>query len=205
MLASRARHVARDLVTRAIAAPMAALASAPALDAVAATEVRKASFGCRREARAPFQPWRVDPAPPSRGLTVRELQAQLRFSERARKAWDSPEYGGDFSGEDEDAWQDALGAAIRAIALEDGTGTAPSSVRTPAAAETEASADAAEAFFLRAAAGPPPRGAVPAFFPAFANPENEGFAAASVKLKRVKKMNKHKHRKRRKRDRNKTK
>ena len=136
---------------------------------------------------------------------MRELQAQLRFSERARKAWDSPEYGGDFSGEDEDAWQDALGAAIRAIALEDGTGTAPSSVRTPAAAETEAGADAAEAFFLRAAAGPPPRGAVPAFFPAFANQENEGFAAASVKLKRVKKMNKHKHRKRRKRDRNKTK
>ena len=132
---------------------------------------------------------------------MRELQAQLRFSERARKAWDSPEYGGDFSGEDEDAWQDALGAAIRAIALEDGTGTAPSSVRSVGSP----CADAAEAFFLRAAVGPPPRGAVPAFFPAFANPENEGFAAASVKLKRVKKMNKHKHRKRRKRDRNKTK
>jgi hypothetical protein len=246
MLASRARHVARDLVTRAIAAPMAALASAPALDAVAATardRTRGADFGVgsteawaprvsprdgseragsvspsaralladtrttpsaprwpRR--RAPFQPWRVDPAPPSRGLTVRELQAQLRFSERARKAWDSPEYGGDFSGEDEDAWQDALGAAIRAIALEDGPGTGPSSVRAPAAAEEDADARAAEAFFLRAVAS---RGAAPAFFPAFGNPENEGFAAASVKLKRVKKMNKHKHRKRRKRDRNKTK
>ena len=249
MLASRARHVARDLVTRAIAAPMAALASAPALDSVAATardharggafgadELRAASWAPRVSARdgseragsvppsararfadtratpsaprwprrrAPFQPWRVDPAPP-RSLTVRELQACLRASASAR-ARDFPEYGGDFSGEDEDAWQDALGAAIRAIALEDGTGTAPSSVRTPAAAETEASADAAEAFFLRAAAAPPPRGAVPAFFPAFANQENEGFAAASVKLKRVKKMNKHKHRKRRKRDRNKTK
>lgn len=246
MLASRARHVARDLVTRAIAAPMAALASAPALDAVAATardRTRGADFGVgsteawaprvsprdgseragsvspsaralladtrttpsaprwpRR--RAPFQPWRVDPAPPSRGLTVRELQAQLRFSERARKAWDSPEYGGDFSGEDEDAWQDALGAAIRAIALEDGPGTGPSSVRAPAAAEEDADARAAEAFFTRAVAS---RGAAPAFFPAFGNPENEGFAAASVKLKRVKKMNKHKHRKRRKRDRNKTK
>jgi hypothetical protein len=246
MLASRARHVARDLVTRAIAAPMAALASAPALDAVAATardRTRGADFGVgsteawaprvsprdgseragsvspsaralladtrttpsaprwpRR--RAPFQPWRVDPAPPSRGLTVRELQAQLRFSERARKAWDSPEYGGDFSGEDEDAWQDALGAAIRAIALEDGPGTGPSSVRAPAAAEEDADAHAAEAFFTRAVAS---RGAAPAFFPAFGNPENEGFAAASVKLKRVKKMNKHKHRKRRKRDRNKTK
>jgi hypothetical protein len=246
MLASRARHVARDLVTRAIAAPMAALASAPALDAVAATardRTRGADFGVgsteawaprvsprdgseragsvspsaralladtrttpsaprwpRR--RAPFQPWRVDPAPPSRGLTVRELQAQLRFSERARKAWDSPEYGGDFSGEDEDAWQDALGAAIRAIALEDGPGTGPSSVRAPAVAEEDADAHAAEAFFLRAVAS---RGAAPAFFPAFGNPENEGFAAASVKLKRVKKMNKHKHRKRRKRDRNKTK
>ena len=48
MLASRARHVARDLVTRAIAAPMAALASAPALDAVAATasdRTRGADFG----------------------------------------------------------------------------------------------------------------------------------------------------------------
>jgi hypothetical protein len=246
MLASRARHVARDLVTRAIAAPMAALASAPALDAVAATardRTRGADFGVgsteawaprvsprdgseragsvspsaralladtrttpsaprwpRR--RAPFQPWRVDPAPPTRGLTVRELQAQLRFSERARKAWDSPEYGGDFSGEDEDAWQDALGAAIRAIALEDGPGTGPSSVRAPAAAEEDADAHAAEAFFTRAVAS---RGAAPAFFPAFGNPENEGFAAASVKLKRVKKMNKHKHRKRRKRDRNKTK
>lgn len=250
MLASRARHVARDLVTRAIAAPMAALASAPALDAVAATardRTRGADFGVgsteawaprvsprdgseragsvspsaralladtrttpsaprwpRR--RAPFQPWRVDPAPPSRGLTVRELQAQLRFSERARKAWDSPEYGGDFSGEDEDAWQDALGAAIRAIALEDGPGTGPSSVRAPAAAEEDADAHAAEAFFTRAVAfARPSRGAAPAFFPAFGNPENEGFAAASVKLKRVKKMNKHKHRKRRKRDRNKTK
>jgi hypothetical protein len=247
MLASRARHVARDLVTRAIAAPMAALASAPALDAVAATardRTRGADFGVgsteawaprvsprdgseragsvspsaralladtrttpsaprwpRR--RAPFQPWRVDPAPPSRGLTVRELQAQLRFSERARKAWDSPEYGGDFSGEDEDAWQDALGAAIRAIALEDGPGTGPSSVRAPAAAEEDADAHAAEAFFTRAVAFA--RRAAPAFFPAFGNPENEGFAAASVKLKRVKKMNKHKHRKRRKRDRNKTK
>lgn len=133
---------------------------------------------------------------------MRELQAQLRFSERARKAWDSPEYGGDFSGEDEDAWQDALGAAIRAIALEDGPGTGPSSVRAPAAAEEDADAHAAEAFFTRAVAS---RGAAPAFFPAFGNPENEGFAAASVKLKRVKKMNKHKHRKRRKRDRNKTK
>jgi hypothetical protein len=203
MLASRARHVARDLVTRAIAAPMAALASAPALDAVAATardRTRGADFGVgsteawaprvsprdgseragsvspsaralladtrttpsaprwpRR--RAPFQPWRVDPAPPSRGLTVRELQAQLRFSERARKAWDSPEYGGDFSGEDEDAWQDALGAAIRAIALEDGPGTGPSSVRAPAAAEEDADAHAAEAFFTRAVAfAPPSRG-----------------------------------------------
>jgi hypothetical protein len=137
---------------------------------------------------------------------VRELQAQLRFSERARKAWDSPEYGGDFSGEDEDAWQDALGAAIRAIALEDGPGTGPSSVRAPAAAEEDADARATEAFFTRAVAfAPPSRGAAPAFFPAFGNPENEGFAAASVKLKRVKKMNKHKHRKRRKRDRNKTK
>ena len=87
---------------------------------------------------------------------MRELQARLRLAESARTR--DPEYGGDFSGEDEDAWQDALGAAIRAIALEDGTGTAPSSVRTPAAAETEASADAAEAFFLRAAAAPPPRG-----------------------------------------------
>ena len=245
MLASRARHVARDLVTRAIAAPMAALASAPALDSVAATardrarggafgadELRDASWAPRVSARdgseragsvppsararfadtrappsaprwprrrAPFQPWRVDPAPP-RGLTVRELQACLRASASAR-ARDFPEYGGDFSGEDEDAWQDALGAAIRAIALEDGTGTAPSSVRSVGSP----CADAAEAFFLRAAVGPPPRGAVPAFFPAFANPENEGFAAASVKLKRVKKMNKHKHRKRRKRDRNKTK
>ena len=136
---------------------------------------------------------------------MRELQARLRLAESARTR--DPEYGGDFSGEDEDAvLANALGAAIRAIALEDGTaGHGPSSVRTPAAAETEASADAAEAFFLRAAAAPPPRGAVPAFFPAFANQENEGFAAASVKLKRVKKMNKHKHRKRRKRDRNKTK
>ena len=245
MLASRARHVARDLVTRAIAAPMAALASAPALDSVAATardrarggafgadELRDASWAPRVSARdgseragsvppsararfadtrappsaprwprrrAPFQPWRVDPAPP-RSLTVRELQACLRSSASAR-ARDFAEYGGDFSGEDEEAWQDALRAAIRAMGLGDGTGTAPSSVRSVGSP----GADAAEAFFLRAAVGPPPRGAVPAFFPAFANPENEGFAAASVKLKRVKKMNKHKHRKRRKRDRNKTK
>ena len=129
MLASRARHVARDLVTRAIAAPMAALASAPALDSVAATardrarggafgadELRDASWAPRVSARdgseragsvppsararfadtrappsaprwprrrAPFQPWRVDPAPP-RSLTVRELQACLRASASAR-------------------------------------------------------------------------------------------------------------------------
>ena len=136
---------------------------------------------------------------------MRELQACLRSAASAR-ARDFPEYGGDFSGEDEDAWQDALGAAIRAIALEDGPGTGPSSVRAPAAAEEDADTNAAEAFFTRAVAfARPSRGAAPAFFPAFGNPENEGFAAASVKLKRVKKMNKHKHRKRRKRDRNKTK
>ena len=70
---------------------------------------------------------------------MRELQARLRLAESARTR--DPEYGGDFSGEDEDAvLANALGAAIRAIALEDGTGTAPSSVRTPAAAETEARA-----------------------------------------------------------------
>lgn len=132
---------------------------------------------------------------------MRELQARLRLAESARTR--DPEYGGDFSGEDEDAvLADALGAAIRAIALEDGTaGHGPSSVRTPAAAE-----DAADLFFLRAFAAAPPRGAAAAFLPGFANPETgSGFAAASVKLKRVKKMNKHKHRKRRKRDRNKTK
>ena len=137
---------------------------------------------------------------------MRELQAQLRSAESAR-ARGVPEYGGDFSGEDEDAvLADALGAAIRAIALEDGSaGHGPSSVRTPAAADGEAAADAVEALFLRVVAAPR-RGAAAAVFPGFANPEtSSGFAAASVKLKRVKKMNKHKHRKRRKRDRNKTK
>ena len=138
-------------------------------------------------------------------MTVRELLAELRFAERGREV--SSEYGGDGFGEDEDEWRDALGAAIRAIALEDGTGGSARGLR---------GRDEDEDVFLdggeSAEAGANERrspftacGASVSFLGLDPWKSAEGFQAASVKLKRVKKMNKHKHRKRRKRDRAKNK
>ena len=108
------------------------------------------------------------PARSDRGLTVAELRAQLEWNASRRR---SGGVGGGGWGEegDEEEWEHAIDAAMRAMMIDEGN--APMAV--PLAA--------------------PGRGGLVVF------------DAASVKLKRVKKMNKHKHRKRRKRDRNKTK
>jgi hypothetical protein len=145
----------------------------------------------------PPGPWTHTVRPKNTTLTVSELRASLRFADFAMARRELEYGGGDgFGGEDEDEWQDAIENAIRAIEIEDGGGVGGVGLTRASAERTDVGwHDCAKTTWVSPFVSFPPLG----------DNLQETFQASSVKLKRVKKMNKHKHRKRRKRDRNKTK
>ena len=241
MLVSRVRHVARDLVARAIAVPFGAYSATGGLDAVASPLDRHVHL-VRQDPRVESKasPWGFDRStssstpnpsasndytnvigmqtthsaprdgrrrttPPqwthtpskTRGLTVGELRRELGFAAFTNREM-TESYGG-VDGTDHDEWEDAnLRAMIRAIAVEDGVGVGV----VPSASSAETSCNLSLDDLAHRA------GWVSPFVVDLTQQElntPDTLQAASVKLKRVKKMNKHKHRKRRKRDRNKTK